>query len=344
MSKTIELPPELVEKYIYMYANKPTKLSNGQINAGCPICHEGKSWGHKKRMYFIPEQNFIYCFNCGQSWSPVNWIMKVSGKPFREIISEANTYSFVSTGSTIQYFDTLQEDLKKEQNDDEDRLPKDTITLNSNLQKLYYSGNKMIDLALSFIQSRRLDKAINVPSYGISLRDRIHKNRLVIPFTDLDGTISFYQTRKISSSDYLPKYLSKKNAEKTVFGIDKVDLSFPYLFITEGPIDSCFIKNGVSLAGLKYTDTQKDQLSNFFTHDRIWVLDNDFRTNETVFGQYEKLISEGEKVFIWPEEFSKYKDINEYCIAEQKNSFSTDTVVENSYSGLRATQILKGLK
>lgn len=344
MSKTIELPPELVEKYIYMYANKPTKLSNGQINAGCPICHEGKSWGHKKRMYFIPEQNFIYCFNCGQSWSPINWIMKVSGKPFREIISEANTYSFVSTGSTIQYFDTLQEDLKKEQNDDEDRLPKDTITLNSNLQKLYYSGNKMIDLALSFIQSRRLDKAINVPSYGISLRDRIHKNRLVIPFTDLDGTISFYQTRKISSSDYLPKYLSKKNAEKTVFGIDKVDLSFPYLFITEGPIDSCFIKNGVSLAGLKYTDTQKDQLSNFFTHDRIWVLDNDFRTNETVFGQYEKLISEGEKVFIWPEEFSKYKDINEYCIAEQKNSFSTDTVVENSYSGLRATQILKGLK
>lgn len=344
MSKTIELPPELVEKYIYMYANKPTKLSNGQINAGCPICHEGKSWGHKKRMYFIPEQNFIYCFNCGQSWSPINWIMKVSGKPFREIISEANTYSFVSTGSTIQYFDTLQEDLKKEQNDDEDRLPKDTITLNSNLQKLYYSGNKMINLALSFIQSRRLDKAINVPSYGISLRDRIHKNRLVIPFTDLDGTISFYQTRKISSSDYLPKYLSKKNAEKTVFGIDKVDLSFPYLFITEGPIDSCFIKNGVSLAGLKYTDTQKDQLSNFFTHDRIWVLDNDFRTNDTVFGQYKKLISEGEKVFIWPEEFSKYKDINEYCIAEQKNSFSTDTVVENSYSGLRATQILKGLK
>ena len=343
MSKTIELPPELVEKYIYMYADKPTKMSNGQINAGCPICHEGKSWGRKRRMYFIPEQNFIYCFNCGQSWSPVNWIMKVSGKSFREVIAEANTYSFVSTGSTIQYFDTIQ-DSKKEQNEEDESLPRDTIILNSNLQKLYYSGNKMVNLAIEFIKKRRLDQAVNVPSYGISLRDKIHKNRLVIPFTDLDGTISFYQTRKISSSDYLPKYLSKKNAEKTVFGIDKVDLSFPYLFITEGPIDSCFVKNGVSLAGLKYTDIQKDQLSNFFTHNRIWVLDNDFRTNDTVFAQYEKLISEGERVFIWPETFSKYKDINEYCTAEEKNSFPTETIVENSYSGLRATQILKGLK
>lgn len=343
MNKTIELPQEMVEKYIYMYADRPLRMSNGQVNAGCPICHEGKSWGRKRRMYYLPDQNFIYCFNCGESWSTVGWIMAVSGKKFKEIIAEANTYSFVSNGSSVKYFDNSFLNSEDHEEKEED-LPKDTITLNSNLQKLYYSGNHIVDMAIAFLAERRLDKAINIPKYGISLKDKIHKNRIVIPFTDLDGSIPFYQTRKLDNKDYLPKYLSKRNAEKTVFGIDKVDLEFPYLFITEGPLDSCFIKNGVSLAGLKYTDYQSDQLSNFFMHERIWVLDNDFRTNETVMGQYEKLIHDGEHVFIWPKEYSKYKDINEYCIGEQKNSFPTDILTDNAYTGLRALQVLKGIK
>lgn len=342
MSKVIELPREMVEKYIFMYGNKPYHLSNGQINAGCPICHEGKSWGRKRRMYYIPDDNFIYCFNCGRSWSPVGWIMEVTGKTFREIMVEANTYSFISDNGSIRFFG--ENIIDKDPTEKEEDLPKDTITLDSNLQKLYYSGNKFVEMALSFIEQRRLNHAINVPKYGISLKDKIHKNRVVIPFTDLDGTIPFYQTRKLVQSDYFPKYLSKRNADKTVFGIDKVDLDFPYLFITEGPIDSCFLKNGVSLAGLKYSEYQQNQLSNFFTHKRIWVLDNDFRTNDTVMGQYEKLVENGETVFIWPKEYSKYKDINEYCIDKEQDSFSSDVIIDNAYKGLRATQILRGIK
>jgi len=342
MSKRIDLPPEMMEKYIKMYGNRPTKSANGQINCGCPICREGKSWGKKKRMYYFPEDGFIYCFNCNQSWTTLKWLMLVTGKSFSEIMAEAAKYSFITNDKKTVFFDNNAVDHQSVEAEED--LPEDTITLDSQLQKLYYANNPIVKAAASYIKERRLDMAINVPKYGISLKDRIHRNRLVIPFTDLDGKVAFYQTRKLFDCDFLPKYLSKRDSEKTVFGIDKVDLDFSYLFITEGPIDSCFLKNGISLAGLKYSERQTEQLSDFFTHKKIWVLDNDFKTNATVFEQYEKLLSDGETVFIWPDSMSKYKDINEYCVSKQENSFPTEIIVENSYSGLRGIQLLKGIK
>lgn len=343
MSKQIQLPADMVEKYINMYCDRPIKLSNGNTNCECPVCREGKSHGHKRRMYYFPEENYIYCFNCNKYWSPVKWISEIAQKPIKDIIKEASSYSYFETNKSVTYFNSSNDTSVFDQQDDS-VLPEDAIVLNSQLQKMYYSGNKVIELALAFIKNRRLDTAVNVPKYSISLKDKIHKNRLIIPFTDLDGSIPFYQTRKLFENDFLPKYLSKRDSEKTCFGIDKIDINYPYIFITEGPIDSCFIKNGVSLAGLKYTDRQIEQLSEFFTHERIWVLDNDFRTNPTVMAQYEKLISEKERIFIWPDSLIKYKDINEYCIGEQKDQFNSDFLIENSYNGLRATQILKGLK
>jgi hypothetical protein len=341
-SEKIRLPPEMVEKYINLFGYKVSKLPNGNLNSCCPICKEGQSWGRKKRLYYFRDKGFFFCFNCNQSWSDLNWIKTVTGKSYSELIKEASQYSYISSNNTTTFFSS-NEMMSAKRTQDPD-LPTDTIILNSQLQRTYYANNGIVSKAMEFVVSRRLDQAINVPKYGISLTDKIHRNRVIIPFTDLNGKISFYQSRKLLDSDPMPKYLSKRDSEKTVFGIDKVDLDFPYLFITEGPIDSCFIKNGVSLAGLKYTNTQIEQLSDFFAHEKIWVLDNDFRTNEDVMQQYERLIDDGENVFIWPPEFDGVKDINEYCIREKKNSFDVDMIMEHAYRGLRAKQILKGFK
>lgn len=341
-SEKIRLPPEMVEKYINLFGYKVSKLPNGNLNSCCPICKEGQSWGRKKRLYYFRDRGFLFCFNCNQSWSDLNWIKTVTGKTYSELIAEASQYSFIASNNTRTFFSSgaAQQSIKNRSED----LPSDTITLNSESQKSYYANNEIVAKAEDFIKSRRLDKAVNVPKYGISLTDKIHKNRVIIPFTDLNGRISFYQSRKLLDSDLMPKYLSKKDSEKTVFGIDKVDLDYPYMFITEGPIDSCFIKNGVSLAGLKYTNAQIEQLSDFFAHQKIWILDNDFRTNPTVMGQYEKLVDDGETIFIWPPEFNGVKDINEYCVREKKDAFDSDLVLEHSYHGLRAKQFLKGLQ
>jgi NMD protein affecting ribosome stability and mRNA decay len=37
---------------------------------------EGKSFGKKKRCWYIPAKDLIYCHNCGWSSRPLKWIMQ----------------------------------------------------------------------------------------------------------------------------------------------------------------------------------------------------------------------------------------------------------------------------
>ena len=125
----------------------------------------------------------------------------------------------------------------------------------------------------------RLDTAINrCDTFYISLDDFLHKNRLCIPFYDSDNKIRFYQTRALFENDErMAKYLSKLNADKTVFGLNKIDPELEYMFVFEGPIDSMFVKNGISMGGLHVSEHQKDRLNKYILHEKIWVLDNQIK-------------------------------------------------------------------
>ena len=101
-----------------------------------------------------------------------------------------------------------------------------------------------------------------------------------------------------------------------------------------------FVENGIALAGINesktnnFTPTQISQLNQYPLHKKIWVLDNQVNdmTSKT---KTKKLLDIGETVFIWPKSLSNYKDINEYCVDKGINSFDEETIVENSYSGLK---------
>ena len=97
--------------------------------------------------------------------------------------------------------------------------------------------------------------------------------------------IIFYQSRAIGANmDNLMediKYLSKKNSLKSVFNINKIDDNLKEIFIFEGPIDACFIKNGVAVGGItpsrekSLTEIQEEQLDFYAdSHEFIWVLDS----------------------------------------------------------------------
>jgi predicted nucleic acid-binding Zn ribbon protein len=80
------LPVDYVVSKFYEYGYKVThnKYANSYQSC-CPICHEGKSWGRKKRCFYTPENNNIFCHNCGASLTPYSWIRKVSGLSHNEI-------------------------------------------------------------------------------------------------------------------------------------------------------------------------------------------------------------------------------------------------------------------
>lgn len=332
------LPESYIIQKFHQYAVSPrcNKVTNTYYG-GCPICHEGTSRGRKRRCYYIVDDNIIYCHNCERGWTPLNWIIQVSGERKEEILKDVQNYE-PNIREIILEKEPIKEKIKLL------TLPEDSINLDDQQQLEFYKDNNIIKTSLDFIKRRRLDTAkYRAKTFWISLKDVIHKNRFCIPFYNLNGQIIFYQTRTILDSDDRPKYLSKMGADKTVFNVERIDPDYDKIYILEGPIDAMFIKNGVATCGLNYTETQQSQLRNYPFHRKIRVIDNDIQNKEV----YEKIlecIDNGEEVFLWPKQFKLFKDINEVCIKYNLDQFPIDLINKNIYSGDTARMKLAALR
>jgi hypothetical protein len=296
------------------------KKHENRYNAACPVCKEGKSLGKKKRLWYYPHSNTFHCFNCNQTWSALNWIKKITGMSYEDIQIDLSENDF--SLDVFRKENGISIFKRRELPD----LPYDSINLFDPIQEKYYSKSKPFQDALICIKDRRLDTAINKsPNLFISLTDVIHANRLCIPFYDRNKKVVFYQTRALDKSE--PRYLGKAGYEKTVFGIDRVDIDIPYIFIFEGPIDSMFVKNGVAVAGISLTKTQATQLAEFPFHKRIWVLDNP-KHDETAKDKIEELREKKENVFNWSIG-SGYKDFNDWACRENFDGVPYQDITKN---------------
>lgn len=338
------LPEAYIVQKFYQYAGKPkynrlTKTYQG----GCPICREGKSWGKKRRLFYVIKDNFFHCHNCGWHSNPTNWIIEVSSLTFEEVLEESKDY------------DILPKDVNEKEINEyvkrifSQKLPDDSINLFDDTQLKFYNSNPIVQTAVKYIKDRMLDTACNKPkSLYVSLKDKTHKNRLVIPFWDLNNKIIHYQTRTLLKNDekFKPKYLSKINSDKSVFNIDKVTEELDKIYIFEGPIDACFTINGVAVAGITenssslYTKLQYDQLNKFPFHERVIVLDSQWQDQASK-NKTKILLDAGVKVFIWPKKLGKrYKDFNELVIDNKINKVPSKIIDENTYTGLMGRVVL----
>jgi hypothetical protein len=289
------------------------------------MCREGSSWLKKKRFYFIPEKNLVFCHNCGYKKNPINWLTEVSNVTFSCLLKEAQEYSPNFTEFQVEV--TPSKILVE-------TLPKDCINLFDEAQIKYYDNNPIITNALEFLKKRKLLNAANNPkAFYISLNDKFHKNRIIIPFYDENGKIVHYQSRSLDENkDPRPRYISKLNSEKTIFNIDKVDLSYDTIFIFEGPFNSCFVKNGVAVGGIQensyqlYTSKQEQQINKFPFHKKVWVLDSHFK-DTAASNKIKKLLHMKEAVFIWPKKIGElYKDFNDISISFDIDQISPDFI------------------
>lgn len=336
-----ELPREYVTRKFYSLGfNVTYHKGNGSYNCGCPICREGKSLGKKSRCWWLPDQNLIYCFNCGRGFTPYSWIKEAGNLSFQDIKREVlgGEYNIIN-------LDKTDDELIKEERYDDDILgiPYDSVNL-----KDYFDGSSdsIIHKAVKYLKNRRLDVAVNCPkNLYLSHKDYTHCDRIIFPFYDSLGKIPFYQSRAFGGTDNeimeQVRYLSKIGAEKSVFNIDRVTGDIDDIYIFEGPIDACFVRNGVAVAGVSdgdkkdLTDLQRKQLSFFnLTHRFVWILDSQI-LDKTSREKTQKLLQQGECVFIWPNDIgSKYKDFNEWAIGEKLNEIPIDVIQRNIKCGL----------
>tara|TARA_R100001163_G_C5059266_1_gene195935 strand:- start:1207 stop:2268 length:1062 start_codon:yes stop_codon:yes gene_type:complete len=343
----ISLPEDFVIlKFFELgYYPKYNKFNN-VYQCSCPICREGKSLGKKRRCYYIPKNENIFCHNCGWSGKPLRWIKEVSKSSDTDIINELKEY-VPDTKDILESKEGLQKPIQVE------TLPKDSINLSDEFQLDYYNSNNVVTAVRYLIKERRLDTAVNRPTnLYVSLVDKVHKNRLVIPFINEVGEIEFYQTRTVLNKDNKtkPKYLGKVKGEKTLFNIDKVTNDHDKVYIFEGPINAFFTKNSIAVAGItergkSFTQRQEQQFNNTLKwFDKVWILDSQW-VDQASLVKSEVLLKQSEKVFIWPEKFGKrFKDFNDIAIACKINEIKWDFIEKNTFEGLEGIVKLSEIK
>ena len=327
-------PDFLVHKFLQHAGYPKYKSYSNVYEAGCPICREGKSWGKKRRLYYILRDNKICCHNCGWYGSPVDFVIEITNVTFKDLVEESKTFTKIPALSEQKHKANTEKKALPS-------LPDDSINLFDGHQVGYYDKNDIVKEALSTVVERRLNSAVNRPkSLWISLTDFVHKNRIIIPFYDETGKIIFYQTRSFNElTKGYPKYLSKSGAEKSLFNVNEIDSNESSIFIFEGPIDACFVKNGVAVAGIQenshesLTTTQQQQLGKFLLHNQIWVLDSQWQDNAAL-NKSMNLIEQGKKVFLWPKSYGEmFKDFNDMCVKLKRDEISSNFILQHTYAG-----------
>ena len=340
----IVIPEQYVVNVLYenIYKISYNKY-NKSYNGCCPICKEGNSWGKKKRFYYIPDKELAYCHNCGYSKKALTFITEVTNKSLHEIINEVKEFDI----------EILPIEEPKEVKKVIDKsLPEDCINLSDISQIEYYKDNTVVKTALQLIKDRKLNKGINKPkTFYISLKDVVHKNRLILPFYDENDDIIFYQSRGLTKKDLFerPKYLSKVGAERSLYGMQNINSNLDNVFIFEGPIDSYFVENGLATCGITersdkmFTSLQKEQINKLNLYEKIYVLDNQY-CDKAALSKSIILADNNEKVFIWPKELKRFKDFNDICVAGNKDKIKPEFILKNTHSGLKAKLLLTEIK
>ena len=289
-----------------------------RLQCRCPLCGDSAKNKRLKRFWYYKKTVSCICWNAG-------CVCSGKGLPILKVLS-------LITGQTIselkfEYLKSLNKPKQKIQKEEiPEPLPKQKVELKN-------SWVPIDDKIQGYIDKRKIMSAPYCPENWKFYFDKKTK-RLVIPWY-IHNKMVTYQLRAIFKNQS-PKYLFPFGIEKPIFGIDKIDESFEYIFGLEGSFDSIFVKNGVAIGGVTPTVTQietvEKTLCNF-----VHFFDNQHHDSTSL----EKTIRLAEKnpkakMFVWPKEI-KEKDVNEYIMKHNDNPFNDiDFLQSHVMSGLKA--------
>ena len=310
------------------------------LNHRCPYCGDSAKNTYKARGYhFQVGQNFVYkCHNCGKSTSSVNFLkdhfpmihkeyikewLKENGKaPRQKKMPSANEFKFTPREEVLN--------MKR-----------------IDLTAVCFRANEK-GVARDFLESRKIPESKiqdlwfvpQAQTLGLlsdKYKDRVLGDdpRVVIPFFDESGELVGISGRAINDSPL--RYLTMRFLDDVplIYNIDKVDKS-KTIYVTEGPIDSLFLPNAISLGG---SDFKK--IDDSIKENAILIYDNEPRNTE-ILKKINEVIDLGWSVCIWDDRrVSDIKDINDMVLNGLSQDEIVDIITSNTYSGLSAKVKLK---
>jgi len=288
-------------------------------NFSCPLCHEGKS-KRKKRGYYSISNCVYHCFNCDASMTGFKFLKLISGTDFEDIKNEYRSLkahkgdglsSQINVGldssqlSAISYLNSLTSAIKPEWR------------------------NPLTEAATEYLEHRKVLEAPYLKGKLYSVFDKKQQEYILIPWK-INGVDAYYQINDFEHHDSLGrKYIFPAKREKLLYGLDNIDLSFPYIICLEGVYDSLFIPNAVAIGGKSLTKLQKDIITKRYpNHQIVLSFDNDSSGLDSMMKEIKKHPTDF-KYFKWFDENTKEKDINDYVLKRNNaNQFKNKEFVK----------------
>ena len=309
------------------------------LNHRCPYCGDSQKNQHKARGYhFVIEQSYVYkCHNCGKSTSTINflkehfpvihkeymkeWLTEKGLKPKKKKLPSSSKFKFQAKEETLNTSNIMTvENLKflmkpcSEVSVAREYLEERHIP-SVHHKELWYSPAPQ---QLSILSKKYEDRVLGTDP------------RIIIPFFNRENELIGLSGRAMNDSPL--RYMTMKfhEDEPLIYNLHKVDIT-KTIYVTEGPIDSLFLPNAISVAGSDFT-----KLDDSIKENAILVYDNEPR-NVEILKKIDTVINEGWKVCIWNDRrVSDLKDINDMVSSGLSSEQIVSIINECSFSGLSA--------
>jgi DNA primase len=313
--------------------HKFTQKKENLYNFRCPLCGDSQKNKVKARGYIYEKKNnyFFMCHNCGASTSFYNFLEKVDTTLLKEYALERYKHdesrNISNTKPDFSGFKTEKPIFKKSLG-----IPSIASLPTGHFARDYVGHRKIPDRAFDSLYFADDFKAF-VDSLGFNQlgQERLIEGdkRLVIPFYDRDKNLIAFQGRALGESKL--RYITMKLDVDSykVFGLDRIDMEQP-IYVTEGPIDSLFIKNAVATA-----DSNLTSITKVLPKDGVVLIYDNEPRNKEIVKQMEKAIDDHYKVVIWPEMIQS-KDINDMILYGFTKEEIQDIIEKHTYLNLRA--------
>ena len=317
------------------------------LNHRCLYCGDSQKNRHKARAYhFTVDQSFVYkCHNCGKSTASTAFLKDHFPVVYREYIKEMLTEKHGKKPTDSRRMPSANAFKFKPKVVDSLNTKKDIMTI-ENLRFLAKPCSE-VEEAREYLRNRMIPEsawtdlwfvpnAENLSFLSPKYKDRVLGSdpRIVLPFICEEELIGV-SGRAINGSKL--RYLTMRFREDLplIYNIDNVDLS-ETIYVTEGPLDSLFLPNSISVGGSDFKKIDKSVLTK-----AVIIYDNEPR-NAEILKKLESCIDDGYRVCIWDnKKIDGIKDINEMILSGITRNEITAIIDSSTTSGLAAKLRLK---
>lgn len=317
---TIELR-DWINDQILPYLPVDRVRQGDKILFRCPICGDSKKSSTKKRGYYYLKTASYHCFNCDANLSGMKLLQAFSGEDYADI--KGRFFKSMFDGNHFNSLSAHSFEVQEEE-------PTDNLLKLKSVLKPEWK-TPLSEKAEKYLKDRLVLDAPFLKEKFFSYFSKKGGEYILIPWK-LNGIDAYFQLNDFQRlNPDGTKYIFPKNKDKLVYGLDNVDITFPYLICFEGVYDSLFVPNGLAIGGKNLTELQERILRKRFPNHRIVLaLDNDKPGLLATARTLSKSASTTVSYFRWFDEGVKEKDINDFVkVRGDVNIFRDKKYVES---------------